>query len=114
MVIRSSLVAAAVGMATLTAGAPALAAVHVTPARGATRASLVHAFVAQDGSSVGITGAYVARTRPALGVVCQRTPDAGMVRFVFQRGGRSWRYVLSTRATNRGSAVERVLEKACR
>jgi hypothetical protein len=115
MVSRSSMSAVALGatVAALTSGAPALAAGPVRPARGATRASLVHAFVVQDGSSVGITGTFVARSRPVLGVVCQRTPDAGTVRFVFRSAGRSWRFVLSTRATNRGTGVERALERAC-
>jgi hypothetical protein len=104
---------AAVAASTLVFAAAAIAAGGVTPARGSTRSSLVHAFVVQDGSSVGITGVYVAGSRPVLGVVCQKTPDRGTVRFLFRRSGRSWRYLFATGGAGTGSAVDRRLEHAC-
>jgi hypothetical protein len=109
---RKLIVVAAIAGALVFAAA-ALAAGGVRPARGSTRSSLVHAFVVQDGSSAGISGAYVAGSRPTLGVVCQKTPDRGTVRFLFSRSGRSWRYLFSTGGTRSGSAVERQLEHAC-
>ncbi|HWE09220.1 MAG TPA: hypothetical protein VG325_07690 [Solirubrobacteraceae bacterium] len=105
---------AATAATTLLFAAAALAAGAVTPARGSTRSSLVHAFVVQDGTSVGISGVYVGGSKPVLGVVCQRTPDRGTVRFLFSRSGRSWRYLFSTGGSGRGSAVQRRLEHACR
>jgi hypothetical protein len=109
---RSTPVAAIVAAALVFAGA-AIAAGGVTPARGSTRSSLVHAFVVQDGSNAGISGVYVAGSRPVVGVVCQKTPDRGTVRFLFSRSGRSWRYLFSTGGAGRGSAVEQRLEHAC-
>lgn len=86
---------------------------RVIPARGATRASLRHTFIVKDGSSQGITGEYVTVGRPSLGVVCQRTPDGRLARFVFGRWGRSWRFVLTTTGTRTGNSSERALERAC-
>jgi hypothetical protein len=86
---------------------------RVTPARGATRASLRHTFIVKDGSSQGISGEYVTHGRPTFGVVCQRTPDGRLARFVFTRSRRSWRFVLTTTGTRRGNSSERALERAC-
>ncbi|HET9104693.1 MAG TPA: hypothetical protein VFN55_15175 [Solirubrobacteraceae bacterium] len=85
-------------------------AAGVSPARGATRTALIGAFVRQDGSNTGIKGVFVSGTS---GVVCQKTPDAGLVRFVFHRSG-AWRFAFSTRGTHRGNATQRRLESACR
>ncbi|HET8978092.1 MAG TPA: hypothetical protein VFN87_08030 [Solirubrobacteraceae bacterium] len=111
---RRSTLAAAVTAAGLAAAGTASAAGGVSPARGSTRSALVHAFVVQDGSSAGVRGTYVAGSRPQLGVVCQKTPDAGTVRFLFRRSGRSWRFLFSTRGTRAGGSVDRRLEQACR
>ncbi|MEA2197923.1 MAG: hypothetical protein QOJ25_1974 [Solirubrobacteraceae bacterium] len=89
-------------------GAPA--AGGVTAAHGATRSALVHAFVTQDGTSQGIVGVYVAGSAA---VVCQRTPDAGLLRFLFRHAGSSWHYVFSARSTAKGTATQRRLERAC-
>ena len=94
-----------------TLAAPADAAASVVPARGATHLALRRAFIRQDGSSVGITGEFVGRSA---GVVCQRTPDAGLVRFLFSRSGGSWHFLFSTRGTRTGPSAERALERACR
>ena len=112
VILRRFVPLAAVAAASLALAGMALAG-SVKPARGATRTSLVRAFVAQDGSSVGLTGEYVTRSRPQLGVVCQKTPDAGLVRFLFKRSGGSWRYLFSTNGTRRGTSLERRLERAC-
>ncbi len=110
---RAWLIGVTAGVAVLAPGAAALAAGGVVPARGATRASLVHAFVVQDGSSAGLGGTYVSRSRPVLGVVCQKTPDAGTVRFLFRSSGRSWRFLFSTTGRRQGASLERQLERAC-
>jgi hypothetical protein len=104
---------AAITAAAFVFAASAIASGGVRPARGSTRSSLLHAFVVQDGSSAGVSGEYVGGSKPLLGVVCQRTPDRGTVRFLFRRSGRSWRYLFSTAGTGRGSAIERRLEHAC-
>jgi hypothetical protein len=88
----------------------ALAAGRVTRAHGSTRSALVRAFTVQDGSSQGISGVYVSG---AAGVVCRRTPDAGLVRFLFRHTGGAWHYVFSTRRTAKGTATQRRLERAC-
>ena len=88
----------------------ALAAAAVVRAQGATRAALVRAFIAQDGTSRGISDVYVSG---AAGVVCQRTPDAGLVRFLFRHTRGSWRFALSTRGTAHGTLTQRRLEHAC-
>jgi hypothetical protein len=88
----------------------ALAAGRATPARGATRSAIVHAFVRQDGTSQGIVGVYLSGSE---GIVCQHTPDAGLLRFLFRHSGSSWRYAFSTRGTTKGTATERTLERAC-
>lgn len=111
---RKSALAAALGVATLASGAVANAGAGVTPARGATRSALVHAFIVQDGSSAGVNAEYVGGSSPMLGVVCQKTPDAGTVRFLFRSSGRSWHFLFSTRATSKGSSLQRRLEQACR
>jgi hypothetical protein len=103
----------AVGIAAFASAAEA-APPRVVPARGATRASLRHAFVVQDGSAQGITGEYVTSTGPRLGVVCQRTPDGRLARFVFRGSGRSWRYVLTSTGSRTGNGSDRALERACR
>src|ERR1039458_7078190 len=69
---------AAVAAVTFLPASAALAAGSVTPAGGPTRSALVHAFTAQDGTSQSISGVYVSGSA---GIVCQRTPDAGLVRF---------------------------------
>lgn len=69
---------AAVAAVTSLPASAALAAGSVTPAGGPTRSALVHAFTAQDGTSQSISGVYVSGSA---GIVCQRTPDAGLVRF---------------------------------
>jgi hypothetical protein len=104
---------AATGIATLASTAAAVASARITPARGATRAALVHAFVVQDGSNMGISGAYVTRSMPKLGIVCQRTPDGRLARFLFRSSGGTWRFVLSTTGSRTGSSSERALERAC-
>jgi|NGEPerStandDraft_6_1074524.scaffolds.fasta_scaffold65569_2 hypothetical protein len=88
----------------------ALAAAGVVRAQGATRTALVRAFIVQDGTSRGISGVYVSG---AAGVVCQRTPDAGLVRFVFRHTRGSWRFALSTRGSLQGTLTQRRLEHAC-
>jgi hypothetical protein len=106
-------VLAATGIAALASTSAAVASAPVTPARGATRAALVHAFVVQDGSNVGISGAYVTGSRPMLGVVCQKTPDGQLARFVFRSSGASWRFVLEATGSRTGNPAERALERAC-
>lgn len=95
---------------TLTAASGALAAGRVTPARGPARSALVRAFTAQDGTSRGISGVYVSGSA---GIVCQRTPDAGLVRFLFRHTGGSWTFAFSDNGTARGSGTQRKLERAC-
>ena len=109
---RRAGVAALVASVALLAGAPGVAeAASVHSARGATRRALVRAFVSQDGTSRGISGVFVAgRT----GIVCQRTPDAGLVRFLFAKAGSRWRYAFNAAGTNRGTSTDRALERACR
>ena len=88
----------------------ALAAGGVASARGSTRSALINAFAAQDGTSQGISGVYVSGSA---GIVCQRTADAGLVRFLFRHAGRSWHFVFSSRRTAQGTATQRRLERAC-
>jgi hypothetical protein len=102
---------AAFAVALTILAAPASAAASVRSARGATRSALRSAFIRQDGTRVGISGEYVLASD---GVVCQRTPDAGLVRFLFSRSGRSWRFRFLTRGTRRGNSTQRALERACR
>jgi hypothetical protein len=104
----------AAGLAAVTAvvcipASRALAA-GVTPAHGSTRSALVRAFIAQDGTSRGINGVYVLGTT---GIVCQRTPDAGLVRFLFRRRASAWRFAFSPHGTAQGTATQRRLERAC-
>ena len=47
------------------------------------------------------------------GIVCQRTPDAGLVRFLFAQSGSRWRYAFSAAGTKRGTSTDRALERAC-
>jgi hypothetical protein len=103
-------VLAAVAAITFIAASGALAAGGVTPAHGSTRSALVRAFTAQDGTSQGISGVYVSRSA---GIVCQRTPDAGRVRFLFRHTGGSWHFVFSTHGVAQGTATQRGLERAC-
>jgi hypothetical protein len=110
---RRIAILAATGIAAMASTAAAVASAPVTPARGATRASLIHAFVVQDGSNAGISGAYVTGSRPVLGVVCQKTPDGRLARFVFRSSGRSWRFVLETTGSSTGNSAQRALERAC-
>jgi hypothetical protein len=109
---RTSLLIAPV-IATLASSAVA-ATTRVVPAHGATRAALRHAFVVQDGSTTGVTGEYVTQARPQLGVVCQKTPDGRLARFLFRSSGASWRFVLTTTGSRSGNSSERALERACR
>ncbi|MGA9859203.1 MAG: hypothetical protein WBQ18_15165 [Solirubrobacteraceae bacterium] len=88
----------------------AVAAASVSPAHGSTRSALIHAFTVQDGSSQGISGVYVSGSA---GIVCQRTPDAGLVRFLFRHAGRSWHFAFSSHGTAQGTATQRRLERAC-
>lgn len=108
---------AAVGVASLIgsllAPAGALAAPAVRAAGDADHAALIAALVRQDGSSVGVTATYLSRSTPSLAVVCQRTPDAGKVAYVFKRSGRRWTYVTNSRNGRPRSATQRVLEGAC-
>jgi hypothetical protein len=103
-------VVAAVAAITFITASGALAAGGVTPARGSTRSALVRAFTAQDGTSQGISGVYVSGSA---GIVCQRTPDAGLVRLLFRRARGSWRFAFSSRGTAHGTAKQRRLERAC-
>jgi hypothetical protein len=96
---------------TFSAASGALAAGRVTPARGPTRSALVRAFIAQDGTSRGVSGVYVLGSA---GIVCQRTPDAGLVRFLFRHTDGSWKFAFSDRGTVRGTGTQRQLERACR
>lgn len=102
--------AAAVVVMTFLAASGALAAARVSPAHGSTRSALVHAVAAQDGTSRGISGVFVAG---AFGIVCQRTPDAGLVRFLFRHRGGAWHFAFSARGTGQGSTTQRRLERAC-
>jgi hypothetical protein len=102
-------VAAAAAVICLSASA-ALAAGRVTPARGSIRSALVHAFIAQDGTSQGINGVYVSGSA---GIVCQHTPDAGLVRFVFRHVSGSWKFAFSSHGTAHGTAIQRRLARAC-
>lgn len=106
---RLAAVAAAAAVTCLSAPA-ALAAGSVTPARGPIRSALVQAFIAQGGSSRGITGVYVSGSA---GIVCQRTPDAGLVRFLFRHANGSWKFAFSSRGTAHGTAIQRRLARAC-
>jgi hypothetical protein len=103
-------VRAAVAASMFIPASGALAAGGVTPAHGPTRSGLVHAFTAQDGTSQGISGVYVSGSA---GIVCQRTPDAGLVRFLFRHKGGSWRFAFSTHGAAQGTATQRRLERAC-
>ena len=94
-----------------TAAPATLAAGRITPARGATRAALVRALTTQDGTSRGISGVYVLGSA---GIVCQRTPDAGLVRFLFRHINGSWKFAFSDRGTARGTGTQRQLERTCR
>jgi hypothetical protein len=107
--VRLAAVAPVAALSLITASG-ALAAGGVTSARGSTRSALVHAFTVQNGTSQGISGVYVSGSA---GVVCQRTPDAGLVRFLFRHPGRSWQYAFSTHGTAQGTATQRRLERAC-
>jgi hypothetical protein len=100
---------AAAAVTSLLASA-ALAAGSVTSARGSTRSALVDAFTAQDGTSQGITGVFVSGSA---GIVCQRTPDAGLMRFLFRHAGGSWRFAFSSHSTADGTATQRRLARAC-
>lgn len=102
-------VAAAAAVTSLSAPA-ALAAGSVTLARGQIRSALVRAFTAQDGTSQGISGVYVSGSA---GIVCQRTPDAGLVRFVFRHASGSWKFAFSSHGTAHGTAIQRRLARAC-
>lgn len=106
---RLAVVATVAGLSLIPASG-ALAAGGVTPARGSTRSALVHAFTTQDGTSQGIVGVYLSGSA---GVVCQRTPDAGLVRFLFRHANGSWHYAFSTRGTTKGTVTQRQLERAC-
>jgi hypothetical protein len=101
---------AAVTAVTSVHAAAALAAGSVTPARGPTRSALVHAFTAQDGTSQGISGVYVSGSA---GIVCQRTPDAGLVRFLFRHASGAWKFAFSSHGTAHGTATQRRLARAC-
>ena len=100
----------AIAAITVIPASGALAAGRVTPARGSTRLTLMHAFTAQDGTSRGISGVYVSGSA---GIVCQRTPDAGLVRFLFGHAHGSWHFAFSSHGTARGTATQRQLERAC-
>jgi hypothetical protein len=92
--------------------AAALASSVVRSVSRSDRSGLIRALVREDGTSRGVTGVYISRSHSGLGVVCQRTPDGGKVSYVFKRGGRSWSYLTSSRASTR-SALYRQLEHAC-
>jgi len=47
------------------------------------------------------------------GIVCQRTPDARLVRFLFRHTGGSWKFAFSGHETARGTGTQRQLERAC-
>jgi hypothetical protein len=106
---RLVVIAAVVAITVITASG-ALAAGRVTPARGSARSALVRAFTAQDGTSRGISGVYVSGSA---GIVCQRTPDAGLVRFLFGHARGAWRFAFLSHGTARGTATQRRLERAC-
>jgi hypothetical protein len=91
----------------------ALAASPVTAARGTTRSGIVHAFAAYDGNAAGVRAVYVARSDARLAVVCEHTPDAGAVAFIFRESGRSWRFVTRGSGPPAPTRVERQLESAC-
>jgi hypothetical protein len=63
---------------------------------------LIRAFESQDGTSRGMSGVYVLVSP---GIVCQRTPDAGLVRFLFRHTAGSWKF--ASPATGRPAAPAR-------
>jgi hypothetical protein len=111
---RGSALIASVAAAALAVVPAAAAATGVAPARGAVRSALIHAFVVHDGSSAGVRGAFVSVSNRRLGVICQKTPDAGSVSFLFTEVGHAWRYQFETNGTSRGSSAQHQLEHACR
>jgi hypothetical protein len=95
------------------APSPAGAASPVTAARGTTRTAIVRAFAAYDGNAAGVRAVYLARTDAHLAVVCEQTPDAGSVAFIFGESGHSWRYVTRGSGPPAPTHLERQLESAC-
>jgi hypothetical protein len=115
--IRRALLAYA-GISLMAIAAPVASALGAssTSARPATRSeksAIMHALIANDGTSAGVHGVYVSRSNPNLGVVCVRTPEAGVRAFVFSHTHHSWRYVTSGRPGSAGSVADRRLEGAC-
>jgi hypothetical protein len=106
------LVGLALGLALAASGAAgAVSGVHA-PTR-AQRAAILRALVKQDGTTAGVTSVYLANADHRLAGVCQRTPDAGKVAFLFRASGRSWRYVLNSQAPNASNRARLTLERAC-
>ncbi len=102
--------AAAVAVVALSATpAAAMASSVVRSASGANRSGLIRALVRQDGTRSGVTGVYIARSNSRLGVVCQRTPDAGKVGYVFKRSRRGWSYVTSSRVATSSTAYRQLV-----
>ncbi len=93
--------------------ASAVAATGVRAPSRAARAAILRAMVRADGSTAGVTAVYLASADHRLAGVCQRTPDAGNVAFLFRASGRSWRFVLESAAANAHVRAERTLERAC-
>ena len=91
--------------------AGAVSGVHA-PTR-AQRAAILRALVKQDGTTAGVSSVYLADADHRLAGVCQRTPDAGRVAFLFRASGRSWRYVLNSQSANAPNRAELTLERAC-
>ncbi len=108
--------AAIVGLAAALAAGASGAAGAVTGVHAPTsaqRAGILRALVKQDGTTAGVTSVYLANADHRLAGVCQRTPDAGKVAFLFRASGKSWRYVLNSQAANASNRAELTLERAC-
>lgn len=111
---RRALVLAVVAAGLLGLGsATAVAVSGVRAPSRAVRAAILRAMVSADGTTAGVTAVYLATADRRLAGVCQRTPDAGKVAFLFRASGRSWRFVLESGAVNAHVRAERTLERAC-
>ena len=83
------------------------------PATHSERAAIMRALAANDANSSGVSGVYVSRSTPALAVVCERTPEAGIQVYVFGHSHGAWRYLTSGYRGHAGNSAQRHLELAC-
>ena len=114
MTRRRALLVAVVAAGLLSLGsAAAVAATGVRAPSRAVRAAILRAMVRADGTTAGVTAVYLASADRRLAGVCQHTPDAGNVAFLFRASGRSWRFVRESGAVNAHVHAERTLERAC-